>query len=530
MSDVILFDLDGTLMDSAEGITKCVQYALSHFGIRVGDPGELQCFVGPPLKEQFMEYAKLTSEQADQAVAYYRERYTSLGIYENRPYPRVDELLQVLKESGRIIGIASSKPTVFVEDILKQFHLYKYFDAVVGSELDGTRSDKAEVIEEALRRLGYEERRECVLMVGDRRHDVEGARKCGLQCVGAAYGYGGREELERAGAVYIAESVEDLGILAGPDDDEPPAREKRPGNKKKSGERAQGQTARQKKREAEMKAIYRKTPVPKTSRGKQLFRALYPIGMHYLISVAVAVAGAYALTLWYTMRMKGAASGEILYQVEKGSLLLTGVTSICAGIPACLLFRLDEKRRQPQQRRLNAGNMLSAALLAVTLGHFLNILIALSHIGDIFTGYQKLQETTFSGQPLWQTIAVLVLLAPAAEELIFRGLVQNRLKEGWGAGVGILLSAFLFGAYHGNMVQFIYAFCMGIVLAVLYETTHSLLIPIAAHMASNAWSAFGSLVLQGAESLHPQGVLFVFLAEAALCLVSFWYLFLHRKR
>ena len=527
MSDVILFDLDGTLMDSAEGITKCVQYALSHFGIRVSDPGELNCFVGPPLKEQFMEYGKLSAEQAEQAVEYYRERYTTIGIYENRPYDRVDELLQVLRESGRILGIASSKPTVFVEDILRQFHLRKYFDAVVGSELDGTRTDKAEVIEEALRQLGYEERRECALMVGDRRHDVEGAKRCGLQCVGAAYGYGGREELEKAGAVYIAESVEDLGILAGPDDDEPPPA-KKPQERRKRNE-VTGTAAkeeRQEKRRTEMKDNSRKP----MSRGRQLWRALYPIGMHYLISVAVAVAGAYALTLWYTMHMAGASSEEILYRVAKGSLLLTGITSICAGIPAYLLFRADCKRREAEEKQLSPLTVLAAAALAVPVGHVLNILISLSHISDIFTGYQQIQETTFSDQPLWQTFAVLVLLAPAAEELIFRGLVQNRLKEGWGVRVGIVLSALLFGAYHGNMVQFIYAFLMGLLLAALYEKTHSIWIPIAAHMASNAWSAFGTDLLMAASGVFPQGALAVFCVEALLGAAAFWYLFLYRKK
>lgn len=516
MSDVILFDLDGTLTDSAEGITKCVQYALLHFGIRVSDPMELRCFVGPPLMEQFMEYANFSREQAEQAVEYYRERYTTIGIYENRPYDRIEELLSILKESGRILGVASSKPTVFVEEILNIFHLRKYFDVVVGSELDGTRSDKAEVIEEALHRIGYDNRRECVLMVGDRRHDVEGAKKCGLQCVGAAYGYGGREELLKAGAVYIAETVEDLGILAGPDDEGDPPQKCIDSQEKKAGRNSPS------KKNTSGKSCG-------VSKGRQLFRALYPIGMHYLISAIVAVVGAYLLTLWYTMRMKGASADEILYNVSKGSLLLTGITSVCVIVPAYLLLRADSRKRETEEKQRNAWTLLAAAAFAVPIGHGLNILITLSHIGDIFTGYQQVQEMVFSDQPLWQTIAVLVLLAPAAEELIFRGLVQNRLKEGWGVRAGIFLSAFLFGAYHGNMVQFVYAFLMGILLAVLYEKTHTILAPIAAHMASNAWSAFGGQLLALAADKLPQGGLVILALEAAVCAVSFWYLFLIKK-
>ena len=156
MSQVILFDLDGTLTESGEGIINCVAYALEKLGKKEEHPEKLQCFVGPPLKEQFMKYAGLSEEEAEQAVVYYRERYTTKGMFENCLYPKVPELLELLKINDKILGVASSKPEVYVKQILEHFQIADYFTAIVGSELDGRRTDKAEVIEEALRRMHLE--------------------------------------------------------------------------------------------------------------------------------------------------------------------------------------------------------------------------------------------------------------------------------------------------------------------------------------------------------------------------------------
>lgn len=207
----ILFDLDGTLTDPKEGITRSVQYALHSFGIDEPDLDKLEGFIGPPLKEQFMEFAGFHEKQALRAVEKYRERFSVTGLYENQIYEGIPEMLERLQEKGFLLAVASSKPTVFVEKILIHFQIDEYFTEVVGSELDGTRSDKGDVIREALRRLavGDKEKRRAV-MVGDRRHDVEGAHREGIACIGAAFGYGGREELSRAGAERIVETVTEL--------------------------------------------------------------------------------------------------------------------------------------------------------------------------------------------------------------------------------------------------------------------------------------------------------------------------------
>lgn len=210
MYKAIFFDLDGTLTESGEGITKSVQYALEKLGKPEPDLSKLRVFVGPPLMEQFMKYTGLDEETARQAVVFYRERYTETGIYENRLYPGVQELLQKLRRDGYLLAVASSKPERFVLKVLDYFGLTGYFHEIVGSEMNGSRTSKSEVIEETLKRLGLQNHREQVLMVGDKEHDVLGARAAGVDCIAVSYGYGTMEELEAAQPLRIVASVEEL--------------------------------------------------------------------------------------------------------------------------------------------------------------------------------------------------------------------------------------------------------------------------------------------------------------------------------
>ncbi len=210
MYRVILFDLDGTLTDSGEGIMKSVQYAIEKLGLEVPPLEELRGFVGPPLMEQFMSFCQIPESMGRKAVEYYRERYSIVGLYENTPYEGIQRTLAVLKEQGYMLGVASSKPEYFVEKILKHFSMYEYFDTVVGSELSGQRTRKSEVVEEALRRLGCDQRREEVVLVGDRKYDVLGARDMGVDCIAVSYGYGSWEELNEAGPVAIVSSTNEL--------------------------------------------------------------------------------------------------------------------------------------------------------------------------------------------------------------------------------------------------------------------------------------------------------------------------------
>lgn len=210
----LLFDLDGTLTDPKEGITSSVQYALKSFGIEEPDLDRLTSFIGPPLRESFMKDYGFSEKEAEEAVAKYREWFVPKGIFQNRIYPGIAEMLKVLKAGGRILAVASSKPQVFVEQILHHFNIYDYFSVIVGSELDGTRDSKEEVVEEALRRLGKEaEASEGGVMIGDRKFDVAGGKEHKLVTVGVAFGYAEEGELEEAGADYVVDSVEDLRRL-----------------------------------------------------------------------------------------------------------------------------------------------------------------------------------------------------------------------------------------------------------------------------------------------------------------------------
>lgn len=212
MYRTILFDLDGTLTDPGEGITNSVAYALEKWGIHVKDRAELYPFIGPPLKDSFMEFYSFSEEQAEQAVAYYREYFRDRGIFENEVYEGVEDMLKELKASGRKIVLATSKPEEFAVRILEHFHLAEYFDFIGGASMDETRVKKAEVISYALKECGVKNLSEAV-MVGDRKHDVLGAAQAGLDAIGVLYGYGDETELREAGDACLAERVEDIAGL-----------------------------------------------------------------------------------------------------------------------------------------------------------------------------------------------------------------------------------------------------------------------------------------------------------------------------
>lgn len=208
----ILFDLDGTLTDPQEGITKSVQYALAAFGIQVTDLDGLKPFIGPPLAESFERFYGFSHEDALRAVTVYRERFSRIGLFENAPYAGIAECLAHLKAEGKTLAVATSKPECFSKQILEHFSLAQYFDVVTGSELDGRRVKKSEVIAETLHRLQIPVSKQ-VIMVGDRMHDMIGAAECGMDAVGVRYGFAEEAELEQNGAAYLCDTVAELEQL-----------------------------------------------------------------------------------------------------------------------------------------------------------------------------------------------------------------------------------------------------------------------------------------------------------------------------
>ncbi len=209
MYQYILFDLDGTLTDSREGITKSVQYALDKMGIHEPDLKPLERFIGPPLYDEFRRSYDFDDAEAKQAIDFYRERFGVVGWKENLLYDGIPELLKALTEAGKTLSTASSKPAFFVDKIVKYFNIEQFFTVVSGATLDGSIGTKTQVVQQALERLNVQDRSQAVL-IGDRLHDAEGARACGIDCIGVTFGFGSREELESAGANHVVDRVDEL--------------------------------------------------------------------------------------------------------------------------------------------------------------------------------------------------------------------------------------------------------------------------------------------------------------------------------
>ena len=204
----VLFDLDGTLTDPAEGITNALMHAQRRLGMAVSPREDLYVFIGPPLIETFMSEWGLTRVESEQALVYYREHFSTKGLFENVPYEGIGQALAELKEAGLRLFVATSKPEPLSLRILEHFDLLPYFEAVAGSTMDEQRTKKGEVIAYALQTFHLDPAE--TVMVGDRKHDVIGARENGLPCLGVLYGYGSREELTAAGAAALAADVGEL--------------------------------------------------------------------------------------------------------------------------------------------------------------------------------------------------------------------------------------------------------------------------------------------------------------------------------
>ncbi len=204
----LLFDLDGTLTDPYEGITKSFQYALAAYGIEAAQE-DLTFVIGPPLINCFCDVYGFDMEKGEEAVAKYRERFSRVGWRENRLLDGVQEMLLLLKERGKVISLATSKPYAFAKKIIEEFDIAKYFDVVIGAEFDGSLGTKEQIIKKALSELGVEDL-SSVVMIGDRKHDIIGAKKCGVKSIGVRVGYAQENELEDVGADYIIDTIEEL--------------------------------------------------------------------------------------------------------------------------------------------------------------------------------------------------------------------------------------------------------------------------------------------------------------------------------
>ena len=400
MKKYLLFDLDGTLTDPKIGITTCVQYALHSFGIEEPDLDKLEPFIGPPLRDSFMEFYGFTAEQAEEAVAKYRERFQNTGIFENEVYAGIPEMLKNLQSKGYFLALASSKPQIYVERILEHFDLKKYFAVVVGSELDGTRETKDQVVQETLHQLFKENPIEPdqVYMIGDRKFDVEGARALGVESVGVTYGYGSKEELKEAKADYIVQSVEELEkfLLRGSEE----LVNSNPDNKKKN----------------------------------PMYQRIWTMVYSFLMFILVRNAVQYALlALLYQLAQSGASGGLVdllILRDETGAYngYSGDVSSIIAALgfiggalavwSTAKLLITKNKEDMHLSHLKKEGKAKYALLVAVTIGAVIgfNLLFELLGVTNKSEAYTEVAAQQYSAHFI-VGILVFGFISPIAEEL-----------------------------------------------------------------------------------------------------------------
>lgn len=522
MWDTVLFDLDGTLTDSGEGITKSAQYALEkEFGMKIEDPHELDFFVGPPLKDSFMEYAGLTEEEASRAIKAYRERYTVTGIYENRLYDGIGSLLSALSAEGFQIALASSKPTEFCVQILRYFGIAQYFTAIVGSELNGSRVRKSEVIEEALARVGKSNSRSDVVLVGDRKYDVEGARTAGISSIGVTYGYGSREELEKIWPDCIVDNTEELkNVLIGQMRDEKSHRilsDARYGD---------GRAERRPAGSAESASIWWK-----------LWRIAYPIltdlAISNVVSFVLGLGIGMAASFWYMYHHVNFTQADITSVITRSYMPIYIIATLVS-LPIIMIFFMndEEKRRVNgqtdrilQKRGMNPASVILILMLTLFVSNPLNAIAEQFPVKNPV--YQTFLQSMETSIPFFVTIAVGIL-GPFIEELIFRGLVYRRARDYFGFVPAVLISAALFALIHGNMQQGVFAFFAGIFLALLYEHYGTIAAPVIFHVFNNLYAQFSGDIL---SSMVPKWAEVIIMILSILLTAFFsWVIFVRDRK
>ncbi len=487
MFQYVLFDLDGTLTDPKEGICKSVQFALHMQGIEEPDIDKLTPFIGPPLKGSFMEFYHMSEEQAMTAIGDYRKRFVPMGMYENKVYPGIPEMLGALKDAGMVLGIASSKPEPLVIKILEHFDLIKYFDIVVGASMDQSRTEKEAVLEEALRRLaasGNESlnAKNCA-MIGDRKFDIIGGHAHHLTAVGVSYGYAVGDELTEAGADYIASDVRRLREYL-----------------------LTGKTEDKKKQVAEDLTPFRKT-------GHILLpMIIYYVGYNVFYMLLVIVMDKVLQT--------DLAFADTLRENSTSALNVIQSTSMLAGTLFLLPRFLQEKIPTRAQK---LPNVIAAAIWAVALSVGLNVLFDLLKLTASDAAYREVAKSQYNVS-LTLGLILFGVISPLTEEVLFRGLIYGRMRRFFSLPVSMVVSSFLFGAYHGNLLQGVYGFLLGLMMVYLYEKTQHFAMPVMTHAVANM-SVFmltydGSVIKKEQEPL-------IFAICSAVAIAS--YLFIRYK-
>ena len=478
----ILFDLDGTLTDPKIGICTCVQYALSAFGIEEPDLDKLEPFIGPPLLDSFKEFYGMSDEDAKKAIEKYRERFSTVGLFENEVYKGIPHMLKRLKKNGFHLAVASSKPTVFVEKIMDHFKLSKYFEVMVGSNLDGSRTNKDEVINEALKQLFHGNRinKDLVYMVGDRKFDVEGARKQGVESVAVAFGYGDFEELMEAHADYIVFSPKELEEFL----------------MRETEEYTEGRICRKKG----------------MGMGTISFKVVLTVVGTFLAFIILRFLSEILLTALFngvvgsvpdgirSFLLSGAevSPGSSFYSGNIGNII-TGLSYVISSIPLAFIAIRPIRRTAREMYLLHPMNpgapkIIAGIVFVISFTLSTQIAAILVNAAAVSNSYGEVVTSQYSCHPVIGVI-VACLIAPVAEEILFRGIIFTSFRRYTPIFLAVIISGVIFGIYHGNIVQGIYAFIFGCLAALSYEYYGHFAAPVAVHVLQNLVAYLGTYLL-----------------------------------
>lgn len=472
MKQYLLFDLDGTLTDPKEGITTCVQYALAAFGIDEPDLDKLEPFIGPPLKDSFMEFYQMTEEQAEAAIEKYRERFRDTGIFENEVYGGIYDLLRTMKAAGMHMAVVSSKPTVFVERILKHFKMDQYFEVVLGSELDGTRTKKAQVIIEVLRKFFGEKpiQYDQIYMIGDRKYDVEGARAFHIESVGVTYGYGSIEELKEAKADYIVQSVSELKKLLMREVDE----------KKQMDEvhRAQNPGSTKKVQNQGTKIVWR-------------------IILLFLLFILSKTAVRFLLSIVCQYLSANEALASYLLVKQEENVVLTGlagvlIEALSVGFAGLFIIRYAMPIIQKASEEMKLIHLkkepvknyvfLGCAALGLVVG-FVTLVMVLGF--DDVAKYYRETHGTVHDIPFLLGLLSFGVCTPFAEQLMFTGIMYNGVKKFMAPKVSVLVTAIFYGYYRGYSIQMFYSIAICALIIYAYDYFGDFRVALGLHVFIN---------------------------------------------
>lgn len=507
----VLFDLDGTLTDPKEGICGSVQYALKAFGIEEADLDKLEPFIGPPLKVSFMEFYGLSEEDATHAIQVYHERFDVTGKFENKVYAGIPALLKDMQDYGYHMAVASSKPEYLVKEILEHFKLAQYFEVIVGAEPEGVHGSKPEVITEALNQLFHygRIRKEQVVMVGDRRFDIEGAKEVGIAAAAVKYGYAPEGELAAAEPDYMAATVEQLRRLF---IDEQQLMEVQ-------AEKEKARAAKLLESQKLAKEAEARRNAPKGRPGSFLWKIMFPFLLFYfggglfqqVVAYAALFLGNYSKAFYDFMFVAADAEAETVAVSGGGSILIQCLSMVGVIV---LLYKMGSGREcvgETQKSAVKYSVREWAVWLATTLGLGVGINAVFAATGLLETVSYKEAADGLYAVTIPAGIILYGIISPIAEELLFRGIILAEMKRVMKPMRAALLSSALFGLYHGNPVQLVYAFVLSMVLSFAYYDSKNFAVPVVLHGAVNVVIFLASMLglLKSSTVLLVLGILLV---------------------